>query len=343
MPSILPEWRDGKYHDYYGTMKMLNDLNEKYHDLVDVFSIGKSVLGRDITCIRITNEKNNNDKLSCLIDGCIHGIEWEAGEACLFLSEYLLINFQTNKTISNILNNNIIYLIPLVNPDGRQNDEVGNENGVDLNRNFDVFFGRLRSRVFRLGKLFGRIKIPYIKTRPNNPSKWWRNCGRFAFSEPETQALRDFMKSLNYYDFSFYINCHTAWHNIITPVSWSRWIIKPPFKITNQERIVFDSVKDWIEENTEYEADRAETNNIGGCADLWCFKEFRIPAFTFEILSMDYDAWYGEHKHDHLVHWMKTTIPVFMYMLVNIKNLHNWQKPDIQPPLPRGIPPLPLH
>ena len=66
-PSVLPDWKDGEYHDYYGTMEMLNDFNGKYPDLVNVFSIGNSVLGKDIWCIRITNEKNNQAKLSCLL------------------------------------------------------------------------------------------------------------------------------------------------------------------------------------------------------------------------------------------------------------------------------------
>ncbi|UCH72307.1 MAG: hypothetical protein JSW62_01810 [Thermoplasmatales archaeon] len=340
--SILPDWKDDEYHDYYGTTSILNDFNNNYPDLVDVFSIGNSILGRDIWCIRITNEKNNEEKYSCLIDGCIHGVEWEGGEACLYLAEYLLINFDTNKTIIDILNNTEIYLIPLVNPDGRQNDEVGNDNGVDLNRNFDVYFGKLRSRVYRFRKLFGKIKIDHIKTRPNDPSKWWRNCGRYAFSEPESQALRDFMTSLNFYDFSFYVNCHTAMHNIITPTPWSKSILNPPYIMTENEIRLFDYVKDWIEENTEYEADRYEENMIGGCADIWAYNEFGIPSFTFEILSIDYDAWYGEQKHDNLVHWMKTTIPVFMYLLVNIENLNNWETPDIEPLLPEGVPPIPL-
>ena len=57
-PSILPDWTDGKYHNYYGTMQLLNNFNSKFTDLADVYTIGKSVFGRDIECIRITNEKN---------------------------------------------------------------------------------------------------------------------------------------------------------------------------------------------------------------------------------------------------------------------------------------------
>jgi hypothetical protein len=151
------------------------------------------------------------------------------------------------------------------------------------------------------------------------------------------------MKSLNYHDFSFYVNCHTALHNIITPISWAKTILRPPFKITQQEKNLFDYVKDWVEVNTEYEADRREDNKVGGCAMDWCFKEFRIPSFIFEILSLDYESFRtGVIRHDHLFHWMKTTIPVLMYLLVNIDNLHQWKTPDIQPPLPEGVPPEPL-
>jgi len=340
-PSILPDWKDGEYHDYYSTTQMLNDFNDDFPDLVNVFSIGESVLGKDIWCIRLTNEKNKEIKSSCLIDGCIHGHEWEAGEACLYLAEYLLINFDTNATINHILNTSEVYIVPLVNPDGRQNDEIwlGNDNGVDCNRNFDIYFGKLRARCLRIGKLFGRIKIPFIKIPHNDPTKWWRNCGRYAFSEPESQALRDLMKSLNYQDFSFYVNCHTALHCIIA--SWVTF--KPPFEMTQPERKIIDYVYDWVEENTEYEAFRTDGEKTGGLAIDWCYKEFRVPSFAFEILSLDYEIFRtGEKKHDHLVHWMKTTLPFFMYLLVNVDNLRQWQTPDIQPLLPKGVPPEPL-
>ena len=113
-PSILPDWKDGDYHDYYETIDLLNEFQVNYPDLVNVFSIGESVLGKDIWCIRITNEKNTDDKYSCLIDGCIHGNEWEAGEACLYLAEYLLVNNGYNDTIINILNTTEVFIIPFL-------------------------------------------------------------------------------------------------------------------------------------------------------------------------------------------------------------------------------------
>ena len=346
-PSVLPNWKDGEYHDYYETTDTLSDFKIEYPDLVNVFSIGKSVLGREIWCIRITNEKNNQAKLSCLIDGTIHGCEWEAGDACLYLTEYLLINFGKNESITNIFNSTEIYIVPLLNPDGRQVDNKFNANGVDLNRNFDIDFGRIRGGCIRVGALFGKKVFEYRefprlhKWFPSFP-RFLINCGRKAFSEPETKALKDLMYEIDDHDFSFYLNCHTAVHNIATP-----WIaFKPPFEITNQENKIFTYVREWVAENTEYEdagiSYEGEGYAASGSATDWYFKEFKVPTFAFEILSQDYEPAAGGGKHDSLVHWMKTTLPVFMYLLVNIDNLHEWRTPDIQPSLSEGVPPEPL-
>ena len=67
--SVLPDWQDGGYHDYEVTTQLLKEFNTQYPYLVTLFSIGKSTLGRDIWCIKITNENNTDRKLSCLIDG----------------------------------------------------------------------------------------------------------------------------------------------------------------------------------------------------------------------------------------------------------------------------------
>ena len=344
-PPILPDWKDGEYHDYYGTMDLLQEFQIKYPDLVNVFSIGNSVLGKDIWCIRITNENNTKPKLSCLIDGCIHGQEWEGCEACLYLAEYLLINFNANETITHIINSSEVYLVPLVNPDGRQKNDVYNDNGINLSRNFDVDFGRIRGGCIPLGKLFGRIKIPYIDTSRLN--KWfpnifpWRlfNCGRHPFSEPETQAMRDFMREIENNDFSFYLDCHVAWHCFGGP--WDA--VKPPFEMSKQEQYIYNYAIEWVAKNTEYEKYVSdEWFKSSGTSTDWCFKEFRIPSFFLEILSLDYSTRHGASKHDHLVHWMNTALPVFMYLLVNIDNLHQWRTPDIKPSLPEGVPPPPL-
>jgi len=329
-PSILPDWTDGEYHDYQGTMLKLYALNEAYPDLVDIFSIGKSVQGRAIWCFRITNEKNITRKYSCLIDGCIHGNEWEGGEACLYLADYLLINFKENNTVTTILNTTEVYLVPLVNPDGRENDDRFNENDIDLNRNFDVNFGRLLGRSIPIGKLFGIKKWFGLQ----GTKFIWTKSGWCPFSEPESQALGRFMENIKNKDFSFYVSCHTAMHCFGAP---SYVVIHSDYSLNSTEISVFDYAKSWVENHTEYHAAKNKDPFGMGDSMAWCFKEFFIPSFTFEILSKEYDPWFGHGKHDHLVHWMETTLPVFMYLLVNIQNLHEWKIPDIQPPLRKGI------
>ena len=224
--------------------------------------------------------------------------------------------------------------MPLVNPDGRQVDKRWNDNGVDLNRNFDVFYGKLRGNSFRLGKLFGRIKIPYIVFP--RLGIWFSNCGRRVFSEPETQAIRSLIEKISHKDFSFYVNCHTAVHTV--SIAWLTY--RPPFKQTQKEQVLRDYVLEWVEQNTEYEASR-ESLKVGGVVPDWCFKEYRIPSFCFEILSKDYEPFMGTGKHDNLVHWMKTTLPFFMFLLVNINYLRQWKIPQNQPILPEGVPPKP--
>lgn len=340
-PLILPDWNDGEYHNYQKTYKKLQDFNYQFPSLVDMFSIGKSVLDRNIWCIRITNENNNSEKLSCLIDGCIHGNEWEAGEACLYISEYLIINFGKNNSVSRILNKSEIFIIPILNPDGREINRRWNFNRIDLNRNFDIDFGRLRGSSIRIGKILNIIKIPYIYV-PLYGAIY--NCGRKPFSEPESKALRYLLNEIDSDKLSFYLNCHTAMHLIDSP--WSA--VNPPFEMKQNEKNVYDTIKNWVVENTEYENSGLSYYASGTSVD-WCYKEFRIPSLLFEMLSIEYDPWIGpffwqgDGKHDHLVHWMKTTLPVFLYLFVNIENLNDWIIPDIEPILPDGIPPPPLY
>ncbi len=332
---ILPDWEDGEYHDYYGTVDKLEELNKKYPNETSLLSIGKSILGKDIWCVKITDENCSKIKSSCLIDGCIHGNEWESGESCLYLAEYLLINFGRNSSITHILENSEIYIVPLMNPDGRQDNKRWNNNGIDLNRNFDIFFGKIRGRCIPLGKLFGFIKIPYI--RFPRLGIWFSNSGRRPFSEPESESIRLLTNKISIRDFSFYINCHTAVHTIS-----AAWLThKPPFELSTKEKKLATYVLDWVEENTEYESFR-QPIKVGGTVTDWCFKEFHIPSFCFEILAKDYEPFMGEGKHDNLVHWMKTTLPFFMFLIVNMDNLRQWKIPQNQPILPEGVPPIPI-
>ena len=55
IPAILPDWNDGDYHDYPATEIKINTYDKLFPDLVEKSRIGTSILGRNISCIKITN------------------------------------------------------------------------------------------------------------------------------------------------------------------------------------------------------------------------------------------------------------------------------------------------
>lgn len=148
------------------------------------------------------------------------------------------------------------------------------------------------------------------------------------------------MKGLKYRDFSFYLTLHTATHCFSRP---SDKIINSEYEMSSEEVEILEYAKKWVKNNTEYRTPKDEYKHRRGYSDNYCFKECHIPCFTLEALNSDYEPGYTPGgRHDHLVHWMNTTLPIFLYLLVNIKNLHNWEIPNIEPSLPEGVPPPPL-
>jgi carboxypeptidase T len=319
-PMVYPNWTDGVYHDYEGTLSLLRSFNVSYPGLVYVFSIGKSVQGRDIWCLRVTNEANTSLKNICVFDGCHHGNEWEGGEACLYNAHLLLLNYAKNQTISTLLNSTEVYLIPLVNPDGREKDTRWNANGIDLNRNYDVNFGRFLGHSLRIGRMFG--VIDYLGWPQYHI--YWTKAGWHPFSEPETQALSRFMEQLDQDRFSFYLCFHTAVHVFAAP-SYVVW--HSDYTVSTEQKAVFEYAKNWVQNHTQYSAAPNKDRFGVGDSISWVFKEFQKPSFYFEILSKEYEPYCGHGPHDRLNYWMQTTVPVVIYLLVNAQNLHDWTLP----------------
>ena len=112
-------WRDwSHYHNYSEIVNILLYLNQTYPNLVEVYSIGKSWQGRDIYCIRITNESNTKHKPKILFVGYHHARELISAELPLYFVVKAVISFGSNKTITHMLNYSEIYVIPALNVDG---------------------------------------------------------------------------------------------------------------------------------------------------------------------------------------------------------------------------------
>ena len=194
----------------YTYEQMLDDLiefDQRYPDLVDLEIIGYTTMGEQIPVIRVGNE---NAKYHILFQASIHGREHATTWVLMALLDYWLdrgIDAYTDTCF---------HIIPMVNPDGvrisqtatlpdsllavYQNDLKNgytslskeayaknwkaNGRGVDLNRNFDAGWSSITNR-----------------TSPS--SELYR--GTSVFSEPETQALREYTQR---YTFNTTISYH---------------------------------------------------------------------------------------------------------------------------------------
>ncbi len=171
------------YHDHQRLSQELAQLAAAFPDLMTVESVGRSVQGRDIWLVTITNQGVPGDKTKVFFDGSMHGSEVIAAESMLHYIKFLVQQYSTNPTAREIVDGWITYVIPMVNPDGvetgKSSDDYRlarkNANLVDLNRNFDWDWPP--------------------DCGPNCASPCRPTCfqypGPAAFSEAESQIIRD--------------------------------------------------------------------------------------------------------------------------------------------------------
>ena len=100
--------------DIYG---MLTELEKAYPEYAELSSIGKTTKENDIKLLTITNEnsKNKNKKGVAYLAN-IHGDERESGESAAYTAAWLLENLD-DPMVKEMLERNIIYIIPILNPD----------------------------------------------------------------------------------------------------------------------------------------------------------------------------------------------------------------------------------
>jgi len=116
---VAVEWN--RYNDCAGLAAILKQLHATFPDLTKLYSIGRSVEGRDIWCLEVTARKvgNPDRKPGMYIDGNIHGNEVQAGEVVAYTAWYLCHQYGRLPKVTELLDQYVFYLIPTINPDGR--------------------------------------------------------------------------------------------------------------------------------------------------------------------------------------------------------------------------------
>jgi murein tripeptide amidase MpaA len=196
----------------------INSLALARPDLCSVIDIGNTVEGRDIWVLKITGA-GAGPKPGVFYHSLIHAREWITGPMSLYLANHLVSNYDSDPCIRALVDQTEFYIAPCANPDGysytwtnvrlwRKNRRNNGSNfGVDLNRNFGYQWGFDNSG-----------------SSGTTSSETYR--GPSAFSEPETQAIRDFVLAhpnirgyMDYHSYSQLLMWPWGYTPSLTPVN----------------------------------------------------------------------------------------------------------------------------
>jgi murein tripeptide amidase MpaA len=181
---------------WWSDYKPLADINTRVDELVSAYpalvqkltvnALNPTHEGRSFFAMRITGTGGPASKPAVLFNSCQHAREWVSPMTTMYIATQLLCQYGSDPEVTALMDAVEFLIVPIVNPDGylyswgpsrlwRKNrrDNGGGDWGVDLNRNWSVDWGGPES----------------TSSDPGNDLYY----GPSAFSEPETQAMRDFI------------------------------------------------------------------------------------------------------------------------------------------------------
>lgn len=142
---------DFTYHNYEQMSQFLRTTSLRFQNLTALYSIGKSVKGRDLWVMVVSSSPYEHmiGKPDVKYVANIHGNEAVGRELMLHLIHSLVTNYGSEPYITWLLDNTRIHILPSMNPDGFEVSKEGyceggqgryNARGFDLNRNFPDYF-----------------------------------------------------------------------------------------------------------------------------------------------------------------------------------------------------------
>ncbi|MCI4385837.1 hypothetical protein PGIGA_G00055340 [Pangasianodon gigas] len=147
-PVPQPQQPQEFRHHHNSDMELfLQRFSTKYPSITRLYSIGKSVQGRLLWVMEISDNPGNHEQGEPEFKyiANMHGNEVVGRELLLNLIEYLCRNYGSDPEVTQLVNNTRIHIMPSMNPDGyeiaQEGDVIGyqgrnNSNNYDLNRNF---------------------------------------------------------------------------------------------------------------------------------------------------------------------------------------------------------------
>ncbi|MEX0798407.1 MAG: M14 family zinc carboxypeptidase [Bacteriovoracaceae bacterium] len=125
------------YPSFDELTSFLKNMAAKRPDIVKLVSLGKSVEGRDLWMMKISdNVQVDEVEPEFKYISSMHGDEITGRELMRFFIEDIVNNYGQDKRITRLVNNTELFIMPSMNPDGSHKRMRGNANWKDLNRNF---------------------------------------------------------------------------------------------------------------------------------------------------------------------------------------------------------------
>tara|TARA_B100001079_G_scaffold158411_1_gene135812 strand:+ start:163 stop:1218 length:1056 start_codon:yes stop_codon:yes gene_type:complete len=250
-PDIVQEhW----YHSYATLTLDLNAWADDYPEIINLLTIGKTELGREIWMLQISDwstetKPDGTAKDVAYIDGGHHGNEHLGTELAFLVAEYYIEGWGNGKQdVIDVLSNTELHILIMLNADGNDSDTRWNVNQVDLNRNYDHYWNTCPT------------------TQP----------GSSAFSESETLANSIYMNDVVPHA-DLYITMHTGVWIMLYP--WGKWPDQP--SDWEMYHYIKDEVNTNISEIPIRNANQGLYPNCGTSRD-YGYGIMGYPTFTFE-------------------------------------------------------------
>jgi hypothetical protein len=114
------EYDPRHYHTYEEATALLRMWAARYPDLVELYSVGQSLEGREIWQVTITNQRTgpHTDKAAFFIEGGRHAGEISGIEATLYFINHVLTNYGKDEAVTKLVDTKALYAKPHNNPDG---------------------------------------------------------------------------------------------------------------------------------------------------------------------------------------------------------------------------------
>ncbi len=110
------------YHDHDAMTAHLRTLVDALPHLARMTSVAKSFQGRDVWLIEITNPDTGPalEKPGYYIDAQIHAEEHATSATALYAVWYLLENYGHDEQVTRLVDQQVFYILPRINPDGAE-------------------------------------------------------------------------------------------------------------------------------------------------------------------------------------------------------------------------------